>query len=257
MLVSRRRTVGGLTAAGLTTPLIGRAENAWPAKPVRIVVPFAPGGAIDAMVRVVAEALSAKLGQQVLVDPRPGANTIVGSDIVAKSAPDGYTFLITTNSTHTNNPTLYAKLPFDPAKDLDPVSLVSLGTILIAAKADAPFSDLRGLAAWAKGLGRAATYGSWGIGSSGHLYGLMLEKALGGAYSHVPYRGDVQALQDVGSGTLDLTWASPVSAKTQIAAGKVKPIAAAGAQRSSGIRSTTRAPRATRASPPSHAASAS
>jgi tripartite-type tricarboxylate transporter receptor subunit TctC len=187
------------------------------------------------MVRVLGDSLTARLGQQVLVDPRPGANTIVGSDLVAKAAADGYTFLITTNSTHTNNPSLYAKLPFDPAKDLVPVSLVSLGTILIAAKADAPFRDLKGLGAWAKGLGRAVTYGSWGIGSSGHLYGLMLEKALGGIYSHVPYRGDVPALQDVANGTLDLTWASPVSAKTQIAAGRVKGIAAAGAKRSAAL----------------------
>jgi tripartite-type tricarboxylate transporter receptor subunit TctC len=207
----------------------------WPTKPVRIVVPFNPGGAIDALVRVVGEALTVRLGQQVLVDPRPGANTIVGSDIVAKAAPDGYTFLITTNSTHTNNPTLYAKLPFDPAKDLAPVSLVSLGTILIAAKADAPFSDLKGMGTWVKGLGRPATYGSWGIGSSAHLYGLMLEKSLGGLYSHVPYRGDVAALQDVANGTLDLTWASPVSAKTQIAAGKVNAIAAAGTKRSAAM----------------------
>ena len=228
----KRRTI--LTAA-LATPFAARAQGAWPNKPVRIVVPFAPGGAIDALVRVIGDALTTRLGQQVLVDPKPGANTIVGSDIVAKAAPDGYTFLITTNSTHTNNPSLYAKLPFDPAKDLIPVSLLSLGTILIAAKADAPFNDLKGMGAWAKGRGRPVTYGSWGIGSSGHLYGLMLEKALGGQYSHVPYRGDVQALQDVGNGTLDLTWASPVSAKTQVSAGHVKAIAAAGAKRSASM----------------------
>jgi tripartite-type tricarboxylate transporter receptor subunit TctC len=224
-----------ILAAVLASPFVARAEGSWPTKPVRIVVPFNPGGAIDAMVRVLGDSLTARLGQQVLVDPKPGANTIVGSDLVAKAAPDGYTFLITTNSTHTNNPTLYAKLPFDPAKDLAPVSLVSLGTILIAAKADAPFSDLKGMGAWAKALGRPVTYGSWGIGSSGHLYGLMLEKALGGIYSHVPYRGDVPALQDVANGTLDLTWASPVSAKTQIAAGRVKAIAAAGSKRSASM----------------------
>jgi len=224
-----------ILATALAAPFVARAEGSWPTKPVRIVVPFNPGGAIDAMVRVLGDSLTARLGQQVLVDPKPGANTIVGSDLVAKAAPDGYTFLITTNSTHTNNPTLYAKLPFDPAKDLAPVSLVSLGTILIAAKADAPFSDLKGLGTWAKALGRPVTYGSWGIGSSGHLYGLMLEKALGGIYSHVPYRGDVPALQDVANGTLDLTWASPVSAKTQIAAGRVKAIAAAGSKRSASM----------------------
>ena len=228
----KRRAV---LAVALAAPLAARAEGSWPSKPVRIVVPFNPGGAIDAMVRVLGDSLTTRLGQQVLVDPKPGANTIVGADLVAKAAPDGYTLLITTNSTHTNNPTLYAKLPFDPSKDLAPVSLVSLGTILIAAKADAPFSDLKGMGAWAKALGRPVTYGSWGIGSSGHLYGLMLEKALGGIYSHVPYRGDVPALQDVANGTLDLTWASPVSAKTQISAGRVKAIAAAGAKRSASM----------------------
>ena len=237
--IGRRSIVG----AALSVPLFGSAgktQGIWPAKPIRIVVPFNPGGAIDALVRVIADSLSARLGQQVLVDPKPGANTIIGADIVAKAPPDGYTFLITTNSTHTNNPTLYAKLPFDPDKDLIPVSLVSLGTILVVVKADAPFSDLRGMAAWVKGLGRPATYGSWGIGSSGHLYGLMFEKALsgpngGGLYNHVPYRGDVPALQDVANGTLDITWASPTSAKPQIAAGRVKPLAVAGAKRSASM----------------------
>jgi tripartite-type tricarboxylate transporter receptor subunit TctC len=230
-----RRTI---VAATLSVPFLGsaaRAQGAWPAKPIRIVVPFNPGGAIDALARVIGDGLTAKLGQQVLIDPKPGANTIVGAEIVAKAPPDGYTFLITTNSTHTNNPSLYAKLPFDPVKDLIPVSLISLGTILLAAKADAPFSDLKGLSAWAKELGRPVTYGSWGIGSSGHLYGLMLESVLGGTCNHVPYRGDVPALQDVANGTLDITWASPVSAKTQIAAGRVKAIAAAGAQRSASM----------------------
>lgn len=232
--VGRRAIVG----AALSAPFLGtagRAQATWPTKPIRIVVPFNPGGAIDALVRVIADGLSAKLGQQVLVDPKPGANTIVGSEIVAKAPPDGYTFLITTNSTHTNNPSLYAKLPFDPAKDLVPVSLVSLGTILVLVKADAPFGDLRSMGAWVKALGRPATYGSWGIGSSGHLYGLMFERALGGAYSHVPYRGDVPALQDVANGGLDITWASPTSAKPQIAAGRVKPLAVAGAKRSASV----------------------
>src|SRR4030095_16918767 len=164
-----RRSV---VTAALAAPLLSsatRGQTAWPTKPIRIVVPFNPGGAIDALVRVIADGLTAKPGRQVLVDPKPGANTIVGSEIVAKAPADGYTFLITTNSTHTNNPTLYAKLPFDPAKALGPVSRGSLGTILIAAKADAPFSDLKGMGVWAKALGRPVTYGSWGIGSAGEL----------------------------------------------------------------------------------------
>src|SRR4051812_3566230 len=200
----RRRT---LLATAVAAPFAARSETSWPTKPVRIVVPFNPGGAIDAMVRVIADGLTQRLGQQVLVDPKPGANTIVGSDIVAKAPPDGYTFLITTNSTHTNNPSLYAKLPFDPAKDLIPVSLVSLGTILIAAKAGAPFNDLKGMAAWVKGLGRPATYGSWGIGSSGHLYGLMLgkaprDKAGGGLYNPRPDPGGGPGPQGLAQGAL-------------------------------------------------------
>jgi tripartite-type tricarboxylate transporter receptor subunit TctC len=233
--LGRRVALAAALAACLAAPLAARAETSWPLKPIRIVVPFNPGGAIDALARVIADGLTPRLGQQVLVDPRPGANTIVGADIVAKAAPDGYTFLVTTNSTHTNNPSLYAKLPFDPAKDLVPVSLISLGTIVVVVKADRPFRDLRGMAAWVKDLGRPATYGSWGIGSSGHLYGLMLEKALGGYYNHVPYRGDVPALQDVANGTLDITWASPTSAKPQIEAGRVKAIAAAGSKRSAAL----------------------
>jgi tripartite-type tricarboxylate transporter receptor subunit TctC len=231
---TRRAFVAAVTAAA-AAPLVARAETSWPSKPIRIVVPFNAGGPIDALARLIADGLAPRLGQQVLVDPKPGANTILGSDVVAKASADGYTFLITTSSTHTNNPSLYAKLPFDPVKDLAPVSLVSLGTILVAVKAGAPFSDLRGMAAWVKGLGRPATYGSWGIGSSAHLYGLMFEKALGGVYSHVPYRGDVAALQDVANGTLDITWASPSSARPQIEAGRVKAIAVAGSKRSAAM----------------------
>ena len=232
--LGRRRILGTATLAPWFASA-ARAQGTWPSKPIRIVVPFNAGGAIDALVRVIADGLTARLGQQVLVDPKPGANTIVGAEIVARAAPDGYTFLITTNSTHTNNPTLYAKLPFDPDKDLIPVSLVSQGTILVVVKADAPFGDLRGMGAWVKSLGRPATYGSWGIGSSGHLYGLMFEKTLGGLYNHVPYRGDVPALQDVANGTLDIAWASPTSAKPQIATGKVKALAVAGTMRSASM----------------------
>ena len=232
--IARRSVVATVLAAPFVSSA-GTAQGTWPTKPIRIVVPFNPGGAIDALVRVIADGLAAKLGQQVLVDPKPGANTIVGAEIVARAPPDGYTFLITTTSTHTNNPSLYAKLPFDPIKDLTPVSLISLGTILVVVKADAPYGDLRGMAKWVRDLGRPATYGSWGIGSSGHLYGLMFEPTLGGKYNHVPYRGDVPAIQDVSNGTLDITWASPTSARPQIDAGRVKALAAAGSKRSASM----------------------
>jgi tripartite-type tricarboxylate transporter receptor subunit TctC len=231
------RTTGRRTllVGAIAAPFVARAETSWPSRPVRIVVPFAAGGAIDATAREIGDALASRLGQQVLVDAKPGAGTIAGSDLVAKAAPDGYTFLLTTNSTHTNTPALFANLPFNPAKDLIPVSLVSLESVLIVAKGDASFRDLRSMASWAKGLGRPARYGSWGVGSPGHLYGLMLEKALGGYYNHVPYRNEAAALQDVVKGTLDLTWTSPLGAKPHVADGRIKPIAAAGAKRSAAV----------------------
>ena len=218
----------------LLLPALAAAQE-FPAKPIKLIVPFPPGGPNDIIARLVGQRMSEIVKQPVVIDNRGGQAGVLGTDAIAKAAADGYTFLITTNSTHTNNPTLYARLPFDPAKDLIPVSLVSLGTILVVVKADAPFSDLRGMASWVKGLGRPATYGSWGIGSSGHLYGLMFEKTFGGLYNHVPYRGDVPALQDVANGTLDITWASPTSAKTQITAGRVKALAVAGSKRSASM----------------------
>ena len=192
-----RKAIGrrSVVAAALAAPLLssaGWAQGAWPTKPIRIVVPFNPGGAIDALVRVIADGLTAKLGQQVLVDPKPGANTIVGSEIVAKAAarrlhlPDHHQL-----HPHQQPDALrQAAVRSGQGPDAG-VAGVARHHPASLVKADAPYSDLRGMAKWVKELGRPATYGSWGIGSSGHLYGLMFEQVLGGHYSHVPYKGDV------------------------------------------------------------------
>ena len=221
-----------LIAACSLAPGVACAQPAdWPAKPIRLVSPFNPGGAIDVLNRLIAERLSARLGQQVIVDAKPGANTIIGAEIVARAPPDGYTFLITTNSTHTNNPVLYKSLPYDPAKDFAPITQVSLGSVLFVVAKDAPYSDINGFLAWARALNRPASYGSWGVGSAGHLYGTLLEKAVPGRLSHVAYKGEVPAIGDVHGGNLDSTFCSPVGAKGQIAAGRIKPLAMTGAQR--------------------------
>ena len=234
-----RRVMAFLAAAGVAAVLASGSAwgqtTAYPNKPIRLVSPFNPGGAIDVLNRLIAERLSARLGQQVIVDARPGANTIIGTEIVARAPADGYTFLITTNSTHTNNPTLYKSLPYDPAKDFTAITLVSLGSVLFVAAKDAPYEDINGFIAWAKALGRPASYGSWGIGSSGHLYGTLLEKTVPGRLSHVPYKGEVPAIGDVHGGNLDSTFCSPVGAKAQIAAGRIKPLAMTGAQRSAAM----------------------
>lgn len=227
----RRAVLVSAAAAGLLPAGSSRSQADYPIKPVRLVSPFNPGGAIDVLNRLIAERLSARLGQQVIVDAKPGANTIIGAEIVARAPADGYTFLITTNSTHTNNPVLYKSLPYDPARDFAPITQVSLGSVLFVVAKDAPYDDISGFLAWARALNRPASYGSWGVGSAGHLYGKLLEKAVPGRLSHVAYRGEVPAIADVHGGNLDSTFCSPVGAKGQIAPGRMKPLAMTGARR--------------------------
>ncbi len=235
---ARRRAslavVCGLAAVVLSVPTQAQTEP-WPARPVRLVSPFNPGGAIDSLNRVIAEKLSARLGQQVYVDAIPGANTIKGADVVAHAPPDGYTFMITTMSTHVNNTVLFAKMPFDPAKDFTPITQVSLGSVLLTAPGNAPYSDLKGFVAWAKQQNRPISYGSWGVGSSAHIYGGLLARDYGVQLNHVPYKGELPAITDVLGGNLDVTFASPVGAKPQVSAGKLKALGMTGPMRSAAM----------------------
>jgi len=164
----------------LASPACGGAlaQGDYPSKPVRIITPFSPGGAIDIYTRLVAEPLSRRLGQNVIVEAIAGANTIVGTQAAVRAAPDGYTFMVTTMSTTVNNRILYAKtLPYNPDKDLAPITQLSYGTVLFLGPGNAPYSDLKGFVAWAKAKDRV-TYGSWGIASWGHLAGQILKRLL-------------------------------------------------------------------------------
>ena len=143
--------------------------------------------------------------------------------------------MITTMSTHVNNTVLFAKLPFDPVKDFTPITQVSLGSVLLAAPANAPYSDLKGFVAWAKAQKRPVTYGSWGIGSSANVYGEILVKDYGVNLTHVPYKGELAAIIDVIGGSLDVTFASPVGAKPQVQAGKLKALGMTGPARSAAM----------------------
>ena len=221
-------------AAGATLALIGRSHAqsraAYPNKPIRIVTPFAAGGAIDVLCRVIAERLGTQLGQQVLVDPKPGASTIVGADIVAKAPADGYTLLITTSGTLISNVVFFNKLPYAP-KDFVPITQISLGSVILVAPGTAPYSNLKEFAAWAKAQNRPISFASWGIGTSGHMFGELLKKSYGVELNHVPYRGDVQAYADVRGGTLDVAFGSPISARPMIGAGHLKAIGMTGPRR--------------------------
>jgi tripartite-type tricarboxylate transporter receptor subunit TctC len=207
------------------------AQDNFPSKSIRLITPFNPGGAIDVLTRVIAEKLQARLGQPVVVEAIPGANTIIGTQAMLKGAPDGHTFMITTMSTTVNNPVLYAKLPYE-AKDLAPITQLSYGSVLLVGPANASYNDVKGLIAWAKAQNRPINYGSWGVGSSGHLYGQILQRDHGVKLNHVPYKGDVPAIVDVQNGNLDVTFASPTSAKPRISANAIKALGMTGPTRS-------------------------
>jgi tripartite-type tricarboxylate transporter receptor subunit TctC len=207
----------------------------WPSKPLRLITPFNPGGAIDIYSRLLAEPLGKRLGQNIVVEAIAGANTISGTQQLVRATPDGHTFMITTMSTAVNNRFRQSKPPYDPDRDLVPITQLSSGAVLFVAPASAPYKDVKGFIDWAKGQPRTVTYGSWGIGSWGHIAGLILARDHGLKLEHVPYKGDVPALTDVQNNTLDVTFSSPTSAKPRIASGAVKALGMTGPQRSASM----------------------
>ncbi len=233
---NQQATLNALALAMLLAWSIAAAQSDYPNHPVKLITPFAAGGAIDLYSRLLAEPLGRRLGQQVVVEAIAGANTIVGTQAVVKSRPDGYTFMVTTMSTTVNNKILYAKtLPYDPERDLAPITQLSYGTVLMVGPAKAPYNDAKGFIEWVRWQKRPVTYGSWGIASWGHLAGQVLKRDLGLDLQHIPYKGDVQSITDVQNGSLDVTFSSPTSAKPRIAGGGIKAIAMTGPQRSASM----------------------
>jgi len=147
-----------------------QAPSSYPNRPIRLITPFSPGGAIDIYARTIAEPLGKSLGQNVIVEAVPGANTISGTQQLVRAAPDGYTFMVTTMSTVVSNRILFTKLPYDPDKDLAPITQLSYGTVLFSGPGNAPYNGLKEFIAWARTKDRV-TYGSWGVASWGHLAG--------------------------------------------------------------------------------------
>lgn len=227
------RLLAAAAAAGAWP--VAQAQDNYPSRPVRVIVPFAPGGAIDVAVRAMADKVAADIGQPVVVEAKPGAATIVGADAAAKAAPDGYTVLVTTSSTTINNAGAFRKLPYDPAASFAPVTLVSLGSVMFAGPANAPYANLKEFAQWAKAQNRPISYGTWGKGSSAHLFGELLRTRHGLNMQHVPYKGDVSALADVRGGVLDTTFSSPVSARPLVRANAIKALGMTGPRRSGGL----------------------
>jgi len=220
--------------AGVLLSLFALSAGAqgWPAKPVRIVVAYPPGGGIDVLGRQLADKLTPLWGQPVVVENKPGANTIVAADAVAKSAADGHTILLTTDATFSINPHLYARLPYDAQRDFAPVTMLVLLQQLLVAHPSLPANSVAELVALAKAKPGAINYASYGSGSQPHLAGEMLKNKAGIDLVHVPYKGISLAVPAVMAGEVQLTFAGIATSMPQLKAGRIKALAIGGAARS-------------------------
>lgn len=229
-------SMGGLLALASAPAL---AQSAWPNKPVKIVVPFAPGGTTDLLARAVAPELSRVFGQQFVVENRAGAGGNLGAEVVAKSPADGYTLLMGTVGTHGINRALYPKLPYDPFKDFAPITLVAAVPNVMVVNADAAkannINSVKDFIALAKGKPGQLNMASSGNGTSIHLAGELFKSQTSVFMTHIPYRGSGPALMDLAGGQMDVMFDNLPSAMQLIKAGKLKALAVTSAQRSAAL----------------------
>jgi len=205
----------------------------FPSKPVRIIVPFSPGGVADSSARVISDKLGARLGQSVVVENRPGASGNIGTQQVAAAAPDGYTLLLGFDGTMVVNPHVYAKLPFDTLRDFAPVTKLGDATLILVAHPSVPAKDLREFLTIAKT--QNFSYGSAGTGSTPHLAGELLAQRTGIALTHVPYKGGGQAMGDVVGGQIPLVFTAIATAQQFVRSGKLKGLGVSSARRSGSL----------------------
>lgn len=216
--------------AGLGTWHIAQAQG-YPSKPVQLVVPFPPGGAVDIVGRLVGKKLGDRLGQPVVVENKGGAGTIVGAAFVANAPADGYTLLISSGSTFTVNPALNARLPYDPVKSYEPIGMVARVPLILLANRDVPVGNLKQLISAVQGAPGKYVYGSFGSGTTGHFAGELMWSAIGIQLLHVPYKGSAPAMSDLIGGQIPFTIDTVAAALPQLKAGKIKAIAVTGATR--------------------------
>lgn len=230
-----RRAVSRLLLAASASALAPLAiAQGFPGRPITIVVPWPPGAATDAATRIIAEAMAKELGQPVNVENRAGASGALGSAYVSTGPKDGYRLVTATADTHSINPQVRKNLPYDAAKDFEPIALFATLSMVWVARTDLPYQSMAELVAGAKSRATPLNYGSWGIGSTAHLAGALLEMASGVNMNHVPFQGASPAVTALGGGHIDLMPSSRTSAASMRAAGKIKVLGLASGKRAGG-----------------------
>jgi tripartite-type tricarboxylate transporter receptor subunit TctC len=230
MKVQLRRLLCAALAALAAWSECAQAQ-AYPAKPIRVIVPYVAGGAADITARTLGQKLSESFGVSVVVDNRPGANGGIGTDAVAKSAPDGYTLLLDASGPVVVNPVLYSKVPYDPVKDLAPISQTTSFMYVLIVPSSSPITSFRDLVAQGRAKPGQLSYGSTGIGGGNHLAGELLALMTGAKLTHVPYKGTAAALSDLLGGQLSFMFDTIITTSAQAKAGKVRPFAVSSLKR--------------------------
>lgn len=231
---TNRRQFIAATALAAGTSLIGLpawAKAAYPAKPIRFIVPFNPGGATDIVARVLGEAMSKKLGQPIIVENKAGASAMLGTDQVAKSAPDGYNVVLSLSTSLLINQFLYSKMSYNPQKDLLMLSELASAPVTLVVHPSVPANNMQELLAWVKANKSKVSYGSWGVGSYAHLGGAYMSKTMDADMSHVAYKGEAPMIQELIGGQLQLCFSSAQNTKPFIDSGRLKAIGVTGKTR--------------------------
>lgn len=230
-------SLAGLAMLVQAPPLGAQTQSSWPSKPIKLVVPYPPGGPLDQMARALAEKMRESLGQPILVENRAGAGGNIGADYVAKSQPDGYTLVVGAVATHAINPYLYAKMPYDANRDFSPIGMIAMVPNVLVMTTEAAqrlgIHSVKDLVAYGKKHPGKLNYASGGNGSAGHLAAELFKSTAGFSMVHIPYAGAAPAQLGLLAGQTDLMFDNLASAAGQIQAGKLKAFAVTSAQRSS------------------------